>query len=125
MFKFVCMAMLFSPALRVWAKDNAIPQDAVKLINAIHKAAVAADFNVLRRSMMDEFVWSFGDNGNADQAVNAWRGDRTYLRNLAHITGLRCERKGDVVECPKNAGMGYRVGFKKTEQGRKITYSSR
>jgi hypothetical protein len=73
--------------------------------------------------MVSEFVWSFGGDANAEQAIQAWKADRSILKELYRVTGQDCIAKPDnTIECPKNAGTGYRAGFKKTHDGWRMFY---
>lgn len=72
--------------------------------------------------MAKEFLWSFGGDGNASQAIDAWRNDPAYLKNLSRITNLKCKYTNDKrVECPANAGTGYRAVFKQLPDGWRMT----
>lgn len=109
----VAIALIMS-ITNVNAKNVGIPKAAANTILTVQNAAATRNFGILKQTMVDEFVWSFGGDGDANQALNAWRKERKYLRNLARVTASRCEWREDLIECPKNAGTGYRAGFKKT-----------
>ncbi len=68
--------------------------------------------------MAKDFLWSFGGDGSASQAIEAWRNDPEYLKNLSRITIMKCSyTKAKCVTCPANAGTGYRAAFKKLPEG--------
>ena len=102
--------------------DKVIPAPAAALIGKVHRAAAKRNFEVLKNSMADEFVWSFGGDGDTSQALEAWRADPSYLIQLRRVTSARCGVREDLVECPANAGVGYRAGFRKTEGGWRMVY---
>lgn len=102
---------------------SAIPQQAAALIGKVNLAAAAKDFPALRRLMIKEFTWSMGGDADADQAIDAWRSDPTYLIDLQRVTGLGCASAEDKsVECPANAGMDFRAGFELTTEGWRMVY---
>jgi hypothetical protein len=107
---------------RVMAKP--IPIEASSIIRKVHNSAQKRDFSTLRALMVSEFTWSFGGDGDADQAINAWRRDPAAMRELVRITGQRCAFDSDQekIQCPPNAGFHYRAGFEKTEQGWRMSY---
>ncbi|WP_154668133.1 hypothetical protein [Pseudoduganella violaceinigra] len=87
-------------------------------------AAKDRKFKALRGLMVPEFVWSFGGDGNADQAIEAWKRDPILAAKLFQITGRRCGFRNDEnnIQCPPNAGLDYRAGFTKTAQGWRMSY---
>lgn len=101
-----------------------IPPEAHAVIRRVHAAATTKDFSVLRALMVKEFTWSFGGDGDADQAIEAWKGDVSTVRQLVRVTGRRCSFHGsnERIQCPPKAGYGYRAGFMKTEQGWRMSY---
>jgi hypothetical protein len=101
-----------------------MPVAARAVIREVHAAARAKNFAALRRLMVSEFTWSFGGDGDAEQALEAWKRDPAAIRELYRITGGRCAFRGDEenIQCPPNAGYQYRAGFTKTEQGWRMSY---
>lgn len=65
--------------------------------------------------MQEAFVSSFGGDGGPGEALALWATDSAYLRNLAEATSASCAfEPPDYVECPRNAGTGFRAGFRLT-----------
>jgi hypothetical protein len=103
---------------------KSIPDEATAVIRAVRTAAKTKDYATLRQLMVQDFTWSFGGDGDAHQAIEAWRQDRFALKQLYRVTSLRCVFRGsvNVVQCPPNAGLNYRAGFTKTEEGWRMSY---
>lgn len=101
-----------------------IPDEAALIISKIHHAAARHDLKAIRRLMISEFVWSYGGDGDADQAVAAWRQDRNAIHQLAVVTKGRCSFVGGqkLIQCPPNAGTAYRAGFIHTDYGWRMSY---
>jgi hypothetical protein len=83
------------------------------------------DFASLRRVMTDAFVWSFGGDDGADNAIAEWRRDERYLAALTQVLRSPC-RPGDyngapAVECPGRGGHSFRAWFVETKAGWKLT----
>jgi hypothetical protein len=92
-----------------------IPPDAVAVIHQVRAAAKMKNFSALEKLMVPEFLWSFGGDGDAKQAVAVWKENPRTLNELYRITGSECAVRFDgSVECPRNAGISYRARFKKT-----------
>ncbi|GAB2879134.1 hypothetical protein GCM10027277_55480 [Pseudoduganella ginsengisoli] len=119
----IILAML-SKAGHAGLERKPIPAEARKVIQEVHVAAKAKNFTALRSQMVSEFTWSFGGDGDASQAIDAWRRDPAALRELHRVTGGRCVFYADDknIQCPPNAGYRYRAGFTKTEQGWRMSY---
>lgn len=100
-----------------------IPKEVQSLISKVHVAASKKDTDALKKLMAAEFVWSFGGDVDAEQAIQAWKADKSILKKLYRVTGRDCVRKADQsIECPKNAGTSYRAGFKQTTEGWRMFY---
>lgn len=102
-----------------------IPKEAVSVIADVHDAAVRKDLGKLRTKMVDEFVWSFGGDGDADQAISNWRDEPDALKALARVTSGPCgplEGAVEIIQCPGNAGIEYRAGFKQTKNGWRMVW---
>lgn len=68
--------------------------------------------------MSVEFVWSFGGDSDAQQALEAWREHPEVLDELRRITAAACvEQDEGGIECPIDAGDGYRARFEKLAAG--------
>lgn len=97
---------------------QAIPSQAQAVIQQVHRAAKAKDYSAIEKLMVQEFVWSFGGDGDAKQAIQAWKADPRAIKELHRVTGSQCVLVQDgSVECPSEAGIGYRARFKKTPEG--------
>ena len=95
------------------AEPEALPADLKSVIAQVRDAATHMDFAALRRNMIEEFIWSFGGDGSAEQALTEWRRDAKYLKALAAATNAECSLSGtDYVQCPVDAGLSFRAGFK-------------
>jgi hypothetical protein len=67
----------------------------------------------------DDFIWSFGGDSDADQAIAEWKQDDKYLRALDRVLRNGCKPAQDnrQVECPGKGGTSFRAGFEKTPSG--------
>ncbi len=101
-----------------------IPNMAKVAIQSVRAAAKSKDYVTLKRWMVPEFTWSFGGDGDADQAIEAWRKDPAALRELYRVTGKLCTYRTSVndIQCPPNAGYKYRAGFTRTDDGWRMSY---
>jgi hypothetical protein len=100
-----------------------IPVKAKALISKVHVSASRKDFTALEQLMAKEFTWSFGGDGDSSQAIAAWREDPQYLKNLTRVTSLRCAYiDKEYIQCPANAGMAFRAGFKRLPEGWRMVY---
>ncbi|NLR74089.1 hypothetical protein [Leeia aquatica] len=91
----------------------------------VHRAALQRDYVALRRLMVAEFIWSFGGDGSADQAIAAWKARPDLLRTLSRITaaGVACAQETpETVACPAHAGLSYRAGFVKLSGQWRLAY---
>ena len=90
-----------------------VPKAATRLVTAVHDAAASGTPEALRKFMSSDFVSSFGGDGGPDEAIALWTEDRSYLTHLAQSTAGQCEPQlPDYLECPSQAGLSYRAGFK-------------
>lgn len=116
----LCFISQFSYAA---TQTKAIPQDAKRVIDHVHIAAKQQDTKALKKLMITKFIWSFGGDADATQALQAWQENPSAFKQLYRITGMDCIAiEQDAIECPKNAGMTYRAGFIKTPQGWLMEY---
>lgn len=120
----VSTILLIGAAAAVNLESKPIPVDARAVIREVRMAAKAKNLAGLRRLMVAEFTWSFGGDGDADQAIEAWKRDPAAIRKLYRITGDRCAFTVDEknIQCPPNAGYQYRAGFTKTGEGWRMSY---
>ena len=97
----------------VSAGQKPAPKAAAALVAKVHTAAVARDKKALERLMTSDFVSSFGGDGGPTEALALWTSEPVRFQTLARVTASTCElRSTDYVECPRNAGNGFRAGFK-------------
>ena len=95
------------------AKQAGVPPELKRLISQIGDAAKRNDFAALRSAMVQEFVWSFGGDGDADQAIAEWKIYPKYLHDLAAATRAKCGAEGhEYIQCPAKAGTRFRAGFR-------------
>nr|WP_294841172.1 hypothetical protein [uncultured Methylotenera sp.] len=100
-----------------------VSKDALSVIYKVHVAAKNQDTATLKSLMVPEFIWSFGGDGNAEQAIQEWKTNKAYFKHLYTVTGKKCTLKPDQsVECPQSAGLSYRAGFRKTQEGWRMIY---
>lgn len=95
------------------------------LVARVHAAAVARDFAALERLMDPNFISSFGGDGGIAEALASWREDPKQLETLAQVTQSadECEALSDAtLECPANAGIGWRAGFSASPSGWRLIY---
>ena len=90
-----------------------VPPPAADAIDRVHLAARERNMVALRQSMMPQFKWTFGPGDEtADEAIRQWGKDPGALRQLAIVTGGKCELMDPAtVQCPAGAGRGFRAGF--------------
>lgn len=99
-------------------KPTAPPADAQVVIKEVRSAAQNKDFKKLRGLMQEDFLWSFGGDGSAEQAIAEWRKDRRYLRELANVLKSGCRLYDEnTVNCPGKGGMNFRAIFSKRGEG--------
>jgi hypothetical protein len=108
---------------------GALPADAWKVIQQVDRAAAAKNWSQLRSLMADDFTWSFGGDGNADQAITAWKEEPgKYLAELRRVLTKACGRRDQYfdgqehVSCPGKTDMGFRAGFTLAKDGWKMRY---
>jgi hypothetical protein len=99
-----------------------VPPAAKGVIARVHAAASAADYSRLRSLMIEDFLWSFGGDASADQAIAEWRKRPQYIRRLAEITKAKCSYRDGYVECPANARTSLRAGFTRIGDRWKMAY---
>ena len=100
-----------------------IPIEAALTISKVNSAAQQNDFEALQLLMTTDFIWSFGGDASATQAIAEWRSNPDAIKQLIKVTGQPCTHNEDnTVECPRNAGLGYRAGFKITNAGWRMYY---
>jgi len=103
--------------------SGTIPDEAKLVITKVNIAAKNKDISTLKSFMVSEFVWSFGGDGNAEQAIEAWQAQPSLLRQLQRATSQKCALKPkQYIECPSNTGVGFRAGFKQTTEGWRMVY---
>ena len=101
----------------LWAAKP-LPPGATAVIHAVHTAAGQQRHAALQRLMAPEFVWRFGGDADAQQAIAAWKADPKALKALHRATGMPCAALPDGgVECPRQAGRAARARFEPTAQG--------
>jgi hypothetical protein len=117
-----CFAAALSQASFSAPASRTVPPGALALIRQVHAAAVAHDYAALEKVMIKDFIWSFGGDNDAAQALAAWRENSKYLQQLGRVTGQKCAYEAEYVECPANAGTDYRAGFKASPDGWRMEY---
>lgn len=95
------------------AATAAPPGEAQAVIDRVHAAAVARDYDRLSALMTAGFKMSFGPEGDTDRerAIAAWRQDPRALEALARATAGACGFDAGSVSCPADAGTAPRAGF--------------
>jgi hypothetical protein len=121
---FSLLALASSDAFSAAAiKKAPVPKEAQAIINKTRQAVGAKDFAKLRALMISEFTWSFGGDGDADQAIEAWRKDPQYMKQMSAVLKRGCHADDvDRVICPGKGGMGFRAAYVKTEAGWRMEY---
>lgn len=100
-----------------------IPTEAALTIYKVNSAAQQKDFEALQLLMTADFTWSFGGDASATQAIAEWKTKPDALKQLIHVTSHACVISTDnTVECPGNAVLGYRAGFKQGNLGWRMYY---
>jgi hypothetical protein len=100
-----------------------LPEDAAIAVSNINSAAKQQDLKTLRLLMTPDFIWSFGGDHSAEQAIEAWQANLAVLNKLAHVTQQPCVMATSTeFECPSHEELGYRAGFKLTSSGWRMFY---
>lgn len=119
----LALAMLSGFSALPASAAPAVPMEAEEIIRQVHAAAKRKDVAALKNLMVSEFVWSFGGDGDANQALAAWEEDPVAFQQLYRVTGRTCAVKsGGTVECPRNGDTHYRAGFRETSSGWRMVY---
>ena len=101
----------------------AIPPDARRVIEDVHRAAGARNFARLQRLLSADFMGSFAaGEQSAAEGMKRFREDPELLRELARATAKPCRFDGQVVECPRDAGPALRAGFEMRAGGWRMIY---
>lgn len=123
MVKYYFNMFLLGFALNCDAGNRHIPNEAAVIISKVNAAAQASDFESIQRRMTTDFIWSFGGDDTATQAIEAWKANPDRLKRLTEATNQPCVLLTyNTVECPNNAGLGNRAGFKRTNNGWRMFY---
>lgn len=124
----LAMGLAMAPA-RGSDDSGPLPVDAWNVIQQVERAAAATNWSQLRSSMADDFTWSFGGDGDADQAIAAWKEDpAAYLPKLRRVLTMACRRQGQFYDgqehvfCPGKTDMDFRAGFTLGKDGWKMRY---
>ena len=100
-----------------------LPNEAVQVIQQVGAAAQRKDFSALRSLMIQEFTWSFGGDGDSEQAIEAWKHRPAALASLSRAARGQCGFvSSELIQCPMNAGLAYRAGFKRIANTWKMVY---
>ena len=119
----VLLASATVQAADVPAKSRPGEAELRLVISRVNEASVRKDLVALRSLMVEEFTWSFGGDGSADQALAEWKSKPKLLSALAAATRGPCEPIGKgVIQCPRNAGVNHRAGFKAIDGNWKLVY---
>lgn len=103
--------------------SDPIPRELTSIVSKVHAAAAHRDYVTLRANMDAEFTWSFGGDGDPEQALAEWQKDSRYLKNLVKVTRDKCGWiDGGVYQCPAKAGLAFRAGFKQVKGTWKMVY---
>src|SRR5262245_24184320 len=110
---------------KVKRQHATVPAGASDLISKTAAWSATGDLVSLRQVMTDNFVWSFGGDDGADNAIAEWKGDKRYLAALTKVLKLPC-RPADYngtpgVECPGRGGLSFRAWFVQVQQGWRFT----
>jgi hypothetical protein len=117
------MLAALATSIPACAASEGPPSGAMEVISRVSRAARQMDYVALRADMVQEFTWSFGGDSSAEQAIDEWKKQPKYMRQLGKVTQARCAyRKDKHVECPANAGTSFRAGFKLSEGRWKMVY---
>ncbi|KAB7772131.1 hypothetical protein CEK69_08775 [Xanthomonas sp. LMG 12462] len=119
----LCFALLSPIGALASPPHPKLPKSATASIAPVHRAAAHRDLQSLRRLMVQEFVWSFGGDDDADQAIQSWRTSPSELRTLVRLTAHACGYVDkNLIQCPTHAGIEHRAGFSNTDQGWRMVY---
>lgn len=106
------------------ASLKVLPSEARSVIRDARTAARRGDVQALRRLMAPSFRWNFGPDGEIhDAAIQAWRTDPDYLRQMVRVLRKGCVLADvDTITCPGAGGTSFRAGFQRTSDGWKMIY---
>ena len=116
---------LLTLSAAAWGRDSRLPlpSEARAAVRRLALAAEQKDLKAIRAAMIKEFTWSFGGDNDADQAVEEWRKDPRYLRQLGRVLRGRCNlRDRDHVDCPGGGGLSFRAGFVEVDAAWKLEF---
>jgi hypothetical protein len=127
------MILVAASLLAISAAPNPgkLSPEASAVIDRVRQAAERRDWTTLRNSMVKEFLWSFGGDRDADQAIEAWRNRPEYVRELSRVLRMGCrvdktryggETKAERIKCDGTGGTHFRAGFINTSEGWKLEY---
>lgn len=123
MAKFYLKMLLLVFASISFADTRNIPMEAALTISKVNSAAQYNNFEALQLLMTTDFIWSFGGDASATQAIAECKTNPDALKQLIQVTSQPCVTLSDnTVECPRNAGLGYRAGFKQSNLGWRMYY---
>ena len=118
-------------ALSAAPSTGKLPPDASAVIDRVRQGAERSDWTALRSAMIREFLWSFGGDRDADQAIQEWKNRPEHVRELSRVLGMGCRvdttRYGDGTNaeriiCDGKGGMHFRAGFINKSEGWKLEY---
>jgi hypothetical protein len=110
-------------AAAVQSYPPGIPREASARIAQVQEAAKRKDYSALQNLMVQDFTWSFGGDGNAQEAIEAWKEAPASLARLAKVTRSKCGFVSkEVIQCPVSAGTSHRAGFKNLGGTWKMVY---
>src|SRR3979411_3180707 len=78
------------PAPLAQTSADTLPADASMIVERALKAARLKDVNPLKRLMIPQFLWSFGGDRDADQAIEFWKADARYLDEMVRVLDRGC-----------------------------------
>ena len=100
-----------------------VPEPARSVVRQVHEASSKRQLQLLYALMSPEFTWSFGGDASSEQAIHEWKERPGVLRRLSRATAGPCEViSGGIVQCPSDAKLGYKAGFKQFPQGWLMVY---
>lgn len=108
-----------------------MPPDATALIDRVSRAAEQHDWKTLRSLMINEFLWSFGGDRDAGQAIQEWKNHPEYGRELSRVLRTGCHvdttryggnANASRIKCDGIGGTHPRAGFIKLPEGWKFEY---
>jgi hypothetical protein len=80
-----------------------VPPEAARKLATLKDALASRDFDVIRKQLADNVVWSLGGEPGADTAIAMWQADSEPLEIMSQLLAAGCAGEDKKVTCPPAA----------------------